>query len=111
MTWTLYKDLILDTLKSKGILATDSSGKVIEGTIASLIATAVSENETPTPATNGVQLIFTTANNYTAGTLKVYLDGLRQIKNVDYTETTSSTFTMAVAPDADEVLWVDYYKA
>jgi len=31
MSWKLYKDLILDTLKSKTILATDVDGKVIEG--------------------------------------------------------------------------------
>ena len=30
---TLYKDLTLDTLKNKKILATDSNGKVIEGTV------------------------------------------------------------------------------
>jgi hypothetical protein len=31
MSWTLYKDFILDTLKSKTVLGTDSSGKVIDG--------------------------------------------------------------------------------
>lgn len=31
MSWTLYKDLVLDVLKSKKVLATDSDGKVISG--------------------------------------------------------------------------------
>lgn len=28
---TIYKDLILDTLKSKNLLGTDSNGKIIDG--------------------------------------------------------------------------------
>lgn len=32
MSWTLYKDLVLDTLKSKNLLGTDSNGKVIANT-------------------------------------------------------------------------------
>ena len=31
MSWKLFKDLILDTLKSKKVLATDADGKVISG--------------------------------------------------------------------------------
>ena len=46
-----------------------------------------------------------------ADSLRVYLDGLLQIKDTDYSETTSTTFTMAAAPDSDEVLWVGYVKA
>jgi hypothetical protein len=71
------------------------------------------DNETPTPATNGIQLVFTTANPYVAGSLKVYIDGLRQIKTTDYTETLPSagTFTMTIAPESIENLRVDYVKS
>ena len=69
------------------------------------------KHETPTPATDGAQLIFTTTNDYTSGTLEVFLDGLLQIKDTDYTETTSTTFTFTVAPDANEVLRVGYIKS
>ena len=67
-------------------------------------------HETPTPATDGAQTVFTVANAYVSGLLEVYLDGLLQIKDTDYTETTSTTFTMTSAPDADESLRVNYKK-
>lgn len=69
-------------------------------------------HKTPTPATNGVQVLFTIPNSeqYVSGLLEVMLDGIMQTKDVDYTETTSSTFTMVTAPDADEVLRVNYIK-
>jgi len=66
--------------------------------------------ETPTPATDGAQTVFTVANAYVSGTLRVYKDKLRQELTTDFTETTSTTFTMTAAPDADEDLRVDYVK-
>ena len=68
-------------------------------------------NDTPTPATDGLQTVFTVANAYIAGSLVVLLDGLQQIDTADYSETSSTTFTMSVAPATDEVLWVHYIKA
>jgi hypothetical protein len=32
MSWTIYKDLYLDTLKSKALVGTDANGKLIENT-------------------------------------------------------------------------------
>ena len=66
--------------------------------------------ETATPATDGAQTVFTVANAYVSGTLSVYLDGIKQIITTDYAETSSTTFTLVVAPDSDEVLWVSYLK-
>lgn len=67
---------------------------------------------TPTPATDGAQLVFTLPNSeaYVSGLLEVYLDGLMQTKNTDYTETSSTSFTMVTAPEADEVLRINYIK-
>lgn len=67
-------------------------------------------NEEPTPATDGAQTVFTVANTYVAGTLQVMLDGLVQHLTDDYSETTSTTFTMVVAPESDEELRVNYIK-
>jgi hypothetical protein len=67
-------------------------------------------HETPTPPPNGVQTVFTVVNAYVSGTLQVFLDGLQQIKVTDYSETTSTTFTMVDAPASDEVLMVSYVK-
>ncbi len=68
--------------------------------------------ETPTPATDGEQLVFTVANPYVAGSLRVTRGSLRMHPVVDFVETSpgAGTFTMAVAPDASEPLIVDYIK-
>lgn len=69
-------------------------------------------HKTPTPATNGTQKVFTVpgSEEYSSGLLEVFVDGLLQTKDVDYTETTSSTFTMTNAPDANETLRINYIK-
>jgi hypothetical protein len=69
-------------------------------------------HQTPTPATNGAQKTFTIPDDesYVAGLLEVFLDGVLQTKNIDYTETDSVSFTMTNAPDDDEVLRVNYIK-
>ena len=59
-------------------------------------------NETPTPVADGAQTVFTTAN--------AYVSGLHQIKTTDYSETTSTTFTMTTAPATGEILTVNYIK-
>jgi hypothetical protein len=65
-------------------------------------------NETPTGAVDSSNTVFTTANVYSSGSLRVYLNGLRQQFTVDYTETTSTTFTFTTAPDTGDVVTVDY---
>lgn len=69
-------------------------------------------NEIPTPATDGAQVVFTVANAYEAGSLRVYRDQSSLLGGAiyDFEETTSTTFTVASAPDADEVLWCNYIK-
>ncbi len=69
--------------------------------------------ETPTPATNGVQTVFTTAYPYVPGTLHVTRGSLRLHPTVDYSETSSAlgTFTLQVAPESTEPLITDYIKA
>jgi hypothetical protein len=69
-------------------------------------------HQTPTPATNGTQKLFTlpSGDEYVSGLLEVYLDGLMQAKGVDYAETSSTTFTMTDAPDSDEALRINYIR-
>lgn len=68
--------------------------------------------ETPTPAVNGAQLVFTTAYSYVSGTLHVTRGSLRMHPTTDFSETSPSagTFTMVVAPESLEPLIVDYIK-
>lgn len=74
-------------------------------------ASSIVHGETPTPATDGAQTVFAVANAYVAGSLKVYRGSLLMYNPTDFSETTSTTFTMVVAPDSDEPLRVDYIKA
>ncbi len=96
--------VITGTVNVTGISANIGSG------ITAPTASRWKFNKTPIPATDGSQVIFTLPNGdgYVSGKLRVYVDGLRQIKNTDYTETSGTTFTMAIVLDADEALQVDY---
>lgn len=75
----------------------------------------IKKSQVPTPATDGVTVIFTTPDAYVAGTLEVFRDQSALQKGVtkDFTETSPSagTFTVASTPDADEDIWVNYVKA
>lgn len=69
-------------------------------------------NKDPVEAEDGSETVFTlpSSHTYVSGSLRVYMDGLRQIKDSDYTESSTSTFTMTIAPAADETLSIDYLK-
>jgi len=96
--------IISGTVNATNIAASISSG------LASPTTTRWKWHKTPTPTPNGSQLVFTLPNSeaYVSGTLRIYLDGLRQIKDTDYAETTANTFTMTVAPNSDETFSIDY---
>lgn len=71
--------------------------------------------ETPVGLINGSNKVFTVAYAFQAGTLEVYLNGVEQIKNTDYVESSGLGFAMTNAPlstpiPADE-LWVNYIKS
>jgi len=84
-----------------------------ERTVKELDTARMISGETPTPATDGIELVFTTASPYVAGTLHVTRASLRMHPTADYSETSPSagTFTMVTAPDTLEPLVVDYVKA
>ena len=71
--------------------------------------------ETPTGLVDGSNTVFTTAQDYEADSLEVYLNGQRVNKPDDYTETGANTFTLVDAPrfvpgNPDTIL-VDYTPA
>jgi hypothetical protein len=66
--------------------------------------------EAPAGSINGANKNFTTTNTYAAGQLAVYLNGVRQRRPDDYTETSSSTFQLVSAPLSGDLLSVDYMK-
>jgi hypothetical protein len=70
----------------------------------------VIDREIAVGATDSVNLIFTTSHTYQAGTIAVYLNGLRQLPGIDYTETSTTTFSMIAAPYPGDVLFVEYLE-
>lgn len=50
---------------------------------------------------NSINTVFTTGHKYISGTLRVELNGQKLIKDDDFTETNSTTFTMVDAPIND----------
>lgn len=66
-------------------------------------------NETPSGTINGVNTTFALANTPTAGTVRIYLRGLRMKLTTDYT-ISGSTITMINIPDTGDDLIADYLK-
>ena len=82
-----------------------------QDTSGTLSTTNFVTEETPSGSINGSNVTFTLANTPTAGTLKLYLNGVRQKSGAgnDYTISTN-TITMTTAPVTGDVLIADYMK-
>jgi len=67
-------------------------------------------DETPTGAVNGSNTAFTTVRPYIAGTLEVFINGIKQARTTHVTETTPSTgsFTLDTAPLTGDIIRVNY---
>lgn len=98
--WKLVTDSI--TLGTTPLVWTSLS-------IAGLTSGNFSINETPAGTINGSNTSFTTGNAPVSGTVQVFLNGLLQTVNDDYT-ISGSTITYATAPIAGDVLRVTYIK-
>lgn len=83
----------------------------VQDTAGTLSATNFVIEETPSGSINGSNTTFTLANTPTSGTVKLYLNGVRQKSGAgnDYTISTT-TITMTTAPVSGDVLLVDYMK-
>lgn len=57
---------------------------------------------------DGETQLFTIPENYKATTLRVYWNGIRQIVDVTFTETSNTTFTTTFTPTTGEYLTVEY---
>lgn len=66
--------------------------------------------EIPTGAINGTNKNFTTAFSYATNQLAVYVNGVRQRRANDYSETSATAFQLIVAPLTGDILSVDYIK-
>lgn len=68
-------------------------------------------NEIPSGTVNGVNSIFTTASNYVSNSTALYLNGVRQLLNTDYSETGVNEITFITAPGVSATLMIDYTKS
>jgi len=99
------------------IVKSNISTRIVNNKIKSyggdLDTTKFRPNQIPVETPDGVIVVFTLpeSEQYVSGKLWVFKDGIKQTKNVDYTETSSSTFTFTTAPDADETVIIDYIKS
>ena len=66
--------------------------------------------EDHTAQVTGSATIFTCTNAFLTNSLKGYKNGISLTRGDDYTETTSTTYTMAIAPVAGDKLTVDYIR-
>jgi len=70
------------------------------------------ENELPTGLIDGLNSSYSTEFKFQAGTLKVYLNGLRLVSGIgnDYTITDNQNFVMNYTPLTGDMLLVDYLR-
>lgn len=77
-----------------------------------IITEEIVENEDLLGAIDGNNTIFTTSFDYVSGSVKLYLNGIRQRRGPsnDFIESGPNEITMAEAPTSGDVLIVDYQK-
>lgn len=67
-------------------------------------------NEIPGGAIDGVNDTFTTYYNYKPVTLRVYLNGVRQLESGDYIETGDNTLEFIATPQNGDSVIIDYIR-
>jgi len=73
-----------------------------------IISTMFVYGENHTAQVNGVAMVFTSTHPYFPNTLRVYENGKRLRRIVDYIEISDTQYTLTVAPIVGQDLQVDY---
>jgi hypothetical protein len=66
--------------------------------------------EVPAGTRNGVNENFTTLYGFVAASTAVYRNGLREVLNIGYLETSSTTIQFTTAPLVSDYISIDYLK-
>lgn len=66
------------------------------------------KKENLTSQINGSRTTFTVSEEYKTGSLRVYYNGVRQIEDETFSETTSTTFTVTFTTISGDYLSIDY---
>jgi hypothetical protein len=82
----------------------------IKDTAGATFANLFVYNEVPTGLIDGINANYTTAFDYIANKIEIYLDGMRMQRGVDWVETGSDTFQFTTPPAVSQILLVDYLK-
>lgn len=82
----------------------------VNGALNNVGTNSMITDEVPTGSVNSSNTSFTAARAYIAGSLLVHINGIRQVRTTDYTETTpaSGIFTMIIAPTTGDTITIDY---
>jgi hypothetical protein len=98
-----------------GYKITDKLSMIIAGMRTLLFQGDLVISEDLSSQADGVDDTFTTNNKYVTDSLRVHVNGLRQMKGAafDFTESTTTTFTFASAaiPVSGDIVQVDYFKS
>jgi H-type lectin domain len=83
---------------------------IVAGSIQNVGTNSFISDETPTGLVNGSNTSYTSARAYIGGSLEVFVNGLKQTRGVDYTETTPSTGTFTISPAlaTGDILRINY---
>lgn len=93
-----------------GITIVNGAGTITISSTGSFGASNIVTEETPTGAIDGSNVSFSIANTPYVGTVRVYLNGVRQKSGgVDYS-ISGTTITFVNAPQTGDELFVDYFK-
>lgn len=93
-----------------GITIVNGAGTITISSTGSFGASNIVTEETPTGAVDGSNVSFSIANTPYVGTVRVYLNGVRQKSGgVDYS-ISGTTITFVNAPQTGDELFVDYFK-
>lgn len=87
----------------------DIKNTVNDNTAASFIASFFVFDETPGGAVNSSNVAYTISVTPVSGTERLFRNGLRQKRTVDYT-ISGANITMSTAPETGDILLIDYMK-
>jgi hypothetical protein len=91
------------------VLTTNNAGEVIPSPLPTE-EDKIIKNETPMGEINGVNVFFSVRYTYQAGTLEVFLNGIKLKNQEDYEELGSNLFMMKYAPIQGDLFVVNYIK-
>lgn len=102
-------ELVRDTVNGKAMAIVNPDGSAI-GAGGGGGGDSTVYNEIPTGAVDGVNDTFTTFYDYKPVSLRVYVNGLRQLESSDYIETGNNSLEFIATPQNGDSVIIDYIR-